>query len=348
MRMRLAVAVVVLQLGVLAFMAGEREWILRTGRTVFLRTAPVDPRDPMRGDYVRFDYELARIPKHLCRDGLPKWFESGYPESRRFQDRVVYVTVNRDEEGVAQLVSASDRRPATGEFLRARVQSIDPGMVQLRFGTEAMFTEQGRAREFEVDQSKRPGVPLNIEAAVSPAGLAVMKGYRWEPLGISVVFDRPAPGVPSVQGNPPVAVTGATVELKNYSDRPVAIVLQPEGRSFRLLPNERSGIAQRVHWVGETAPLPTPSADLVQVLPPGGSVKQHVDFTTPAWFVRDTRLPPSSGPVAWSALTNPWGISFRLEYAPPDRAASAGLPQAELLRHARLRSRAFNLVGAVD
>ena len=53
MRARLPWIVAALQIVLLAFMAGEREWVARTGTPVVLRTAPIDPRDPMRGDYVR-------------------------------------------------------------------------------------------------------------------------------------------------------------------------------------------------------------------------------------------------------------------------------------------------------
>ncbi|HUR60290.1 MAG TPA: GDYXXLXY domain-containing protein [Opitutaceae bacterium] len=348
MRTRLALLVAVLQVAVLAFMAAEREWILRTGRTVFLRTAPIDPRDPMRGDYVRFDYEIARVPKELCRDGVPDWFKLTWPETQRVQDRVVYALLKAGEDGVAQLAALTDRRPATGEFVRGRAQSIDGFALRVRFGVEAMFTEQGRARELEVEQAKRPGLPLNIEAAVSDSGTAVLKGYRWEPLGIALTFDRVERPAVFVPGAPPRAVTGATVELKNYSDRPVAIVIQPDGGSFRLMPNDRVEVAPRVRWVGADAPLPKPGADMLKLLAPGGTYREHLDFTTPAWFVREIGAAAPNTPMAWGALANPWSISFRLEYVPPTRADSAGLPHAELIRHSRLRSRAFNPVGAVD
>jgi uncharacterized membrane-anchored protein len=56
MKRWLPVAVVVMQVAMLGFMAGEREWIAKMGTRISLRTAPIDPRDPMRGDYVRLDY----------------------------------------------------------------------------------------------------------------------------------------------------------------------------------------------------------------------------------------------------------------------------------------------------
>ena len=74
MRKLLIVTAVVAQLLVLGWMAFEREWVVRTGRVVYLRTAPVDPQDPMRGEYVRLNYEIATVPKALCRDGVATWF----------------------------------------------------------------------------------------------------------------------------------------------------------------------------------------------------------------------------------------------------------------------------------
>ena len=57
----LIVALVLSQLGVLGYLAGQREWVRQRGEQIYLRTAPVDPRDPMRGDYVRLSYGLNSV-----------------------------------------------------------------------------------------------------------------------------------------------------------------------------------------------------------------------------------------------------------------------------------------------
>ena len=75
MRAKLTIAIAALQLVVLAYMAGEREWVVRTGRTIYLRTAPLDPRDAMRGDYVSLSYDISRVPRDL---------RLGGPGTRRF------------------------------------------------------------------------------------------------------------------------------------------------------------------------------------------------------------------------------------------------------------------------
>jgi uncharacterized membrane-anchored protein len=353
MRTRLAWLVVVLQVGVLAFMGGEREWILRTGRTVLLRTAPVDPRDPMRGDYVRFDFEIAHVPKVLCRDGALAWVGHDFKGLRELRDEPVFALIKRDEQGVAELVSVSDRRPASGEFLRGRVQYVDHNGLNVRFGVEAFFTEQGKAREFEEQQRQRPGVPLNIEAAVSGSGVAVLKGYRWEPLGITVTPDRPAPpNPPPAPGTPrpnPPPLTGITVQLKNHSDQPVAIVVRPNGGTFRLVPAERNMLTdQSYRWVGENVPPAKPTADMVRLLRPGETYQEHLDFSRPEWWLRDTKSKDGAQSIPWSNLKDAWGVMFRVEYAPTAKAETTGFPHAEVLRYGRLRSRAFGAMGGVD
>ncbi|MFA6177031.1 MAG: GDYXXLXY domain-containing protein, partial [Phycisphaerae bacterium] len=61
MRKLLIIFVVILQVILLAYMAGQRENVLRTGKTIYLRTVPIDPRDLFRGDYVRLQYEISNI-----------------------------------------------------------------------------------------------------------------------------------------------------------------------------------------------------------------------------------------------------------------------------------------------
>lgn len=347
MKNRLTLVVVALQLAVLVFMAGEREWILRTGRTLLLRTAPIDPRDPMRGDYVRFDYEIAHVPKAFCRDEVAEWLTSDWRSARRLHDRVVYAVLKIDPEGIADLASVSERRPAEGVFLRGRVDSVDGQTLILRLGVEALFTEQNKARDFEKQQRDRAGAPLNIEVAVSAGGTAVMKDYHWEPVGITFTADRvDRPAAANGTMARPAVIRGGTVELKNYSDQPVAIVIRPNGESFRFGPANRFG--RTVEWANEEAP-PRSNPGMVKVLRAGESYREHLDFTTPRWRVREVDASGKPGPARTLAeLENPWNAWLRLEYAAPSRADTAGLPDEKIIRHSRIRSRAFGATGGWD
>lgn len=351
MRMRFAIAVVVLQVGLLAYMAGEREWVLHTGRVVHFTTAPIDPHDPMRGEYARLEYDLSQVPRELCRDLVLQWMKhpSGWRDSRH-RDARVYATLQIDESGYADLVGLSDRPPASGPYLRGRVNWVSERSVNVRFGLEALFMQQGAARKLEEERREpKAGVPLATDVALSPGGLGVLQGCKWEPLGITLTLDRPPRPAPARDGQPapPRGLTGVTVELKNHSTGDVALVLLPEDQSFRLVAEERWQ-PNNYRWAGGDLPRPKPLPADVVVLKPGESRKVRLDFTLPYWFVNDTRAGKSHEPVAMEKLAGEWGSSFRIEYAPPSAADCAGLPNASLIHHRRLRSRMFSAAGDVD
>lgn len=350
MRKIIILVAVAAQLAVLAFMAAEREWVLRTGQSVLLRTAPVDPNDPMRGDYVRFNYEIATIPKNLCRDAVRTWFEkTNYTYDRSLRDRRVYATIKLDHTGVAEVVSLSDRPPSEGLYLRARVQEVSTHTIRVRFGAEALFMQQGKAKQFEdLVRGEKQGVPLNIEVAVSPGGLSTIKGYRWEPFGITLVMDR-APVPPNSNPQTPrPGLRGVTVQLKNHSDAPVAVLASDDARFFRLVSAREFLDDEGAHhweWTRVAAEEASARADEVKVLQPGEVQRIHLDFSSPAWFVQKGAEGP---PTSITTLNQEWSASFRIEYAPPSAEACTGLPHADLIRHARLRSRMFSAAGGVD
>ena len=353
MRKLLIIAAIVAQIAALAWMAAEREWVLRTGQAVFLRTAPIDPQDPMRGDYVRLIYEIATVPKSICGGGVAAWFsEREDIYNSRVRDRRVYAQIRLNSEGVAELVALSDQAPATGIFLRGRAEAIHLSTLQVRFGVEAFFMQQGTARAFEQTmRTEKAGVPLNMELAVGANGLAVLKGHRWEPLGITVIPDPPPARPAGNLATPtnPAGLRGLTVELKNHGAEPQAIVARL-GQTIRMIPAQELGRTDTPSgWMPVMSPDSSPvSGSDLRVLQPGETYRVHLDLTDPAWFVR--RVEPSSEgpPVAIETLGNDWMATFRMEYSPPVAAACAGLPHAELIRHIPLRSRQFGARGGGD
>ena len=103
-------------------------------------------------------------------------------------------------------------------------------------------------------------------------------------------------------------------------------------------------------WVGEkSTDRPAPGAADIIVLKPGTKHDVHLDFTQAQWWVTDTRKPGSEPlPLAKVPQQDVWSTSFRLEYAPPPADAVRGLPNADLIRHVPVRSRAFNAAQGVD
>ncbi len=331
-RTHFILAAAILPFLVLGWMAGEREWVLHTGRTIWLRTAPVDPRDPFRGDYVTLDYEVSTLPKAVRRDGLK---DDKAPE----RGRQLYAVLREDEEGLAELDYATDQRPSGGLFLRGRTEYSWGGDAwRARYGIEAYFVEQGKGKVLEESRT-RTGiqVPLEMQVAVGRNGIAVLKGYRWGRLGIGLGFDalppRPAGATQDWLLTQPLKLT---LTLKNVSDQPLAIVDLPGHRAFRLEQSAQSLGTWR--WVEADAPRPPLRDDYVKVLAPGAEYGVHFDFSDPAWQVVGEK-----GERKFLRELD-WGPMFRLVYRPPTRAeaAAANLRDAALLWHGYLLSRAFN------
>ena len=194
MRNLIIVIAVFLQILVLGFMAGEREYIVRNGETIYLRTAPIDPRDLFRGDYVRLNYEISTIPVHL----LPRDDTSGVAKGEK-----IYVNLKESSNGLFELDHISLAEPPSGIYLIGRSpyhyrHRLRGHPLRLKYGIEAYFVQQGKGRQIEKRQGRREQlqVPLEMQVAVGSNGKAVIKGHRWSPIGMKLQVMRTPPASP--------------------------------------------------------------------------------------------------------------------------------------------------------
>ena len=65
MKLKLFLLVLALQSAWILGTAFTQERILRVGQIILLETQPVDPRDLLRGDYVRLNYRISDVPVNL-------------------------------------------------------------------------------------------------------------------------------------------------------------------------------------------------------------------------------------------------------------------------------------------
>ncbi|OIO30741.1 hypothetical protein AUJ77_01795 [Candidatus Nomurabacteria bacterium CG1_02_43_90] len=73
---------------ILGAFIGFKEFTLRTGQEVLLKTLPVDPRDFFRGDYVVLRYDISRINL------------SYYPDAPVFYKHdIIYVEIKKGADG---------------------------------------------------------------------------------------------------------------------------------------------------------------------------------------------------------------------------------------------------------
>jgi len=335
MRVRFIVAAVLFQFLVLAWMAGEREFVYRTGRTVYLRTMPVDPQDRFRGDYVRLNYEISTIGKDSWRDDLKdrKRDEDAY--RRHKQDIRIYTALKVGDSGIAELQYVTDRKPERDLFIRGRLQNTWDTSLQATYGIEAYFVQQDKGLDLEKGMNRDGiNVPMEMEAAVSGSGIAVLKGYRWSPIGIGLTVNTETNRTP----RPGIAVS-ADIRLLNASKTDIAIVDLPGASSFALEPDFRWGRSQNEwQWVG-AKPRMTIANEHVKVLKPGEIHKVHIDFNNPAWFVvKDGAQPKSLSDLG----NNTWNTRFRIVYRPPSKEECASLKNAPIIWHGSIASLAFN------
>ncbi|MGA2466867.1 MAG: GDYXXLXY domain-containing protein [Thermodesulfobacteriota bacterium] len=102
---------VVLLLGIIAY----RQYWVSTGEKILLKTAPVDPRDIFRGDYINLRYDISTLD--LGKLGVKE----------RFKEREkVYVILERNPDGTFDATSASRELSAGKKFIQGRVQYERP------------------------------------------------------------------------------------------------------------------------------------------------------------------------------------------------------------------------------
>jgi len=333
MKTKWIILTAVLQVMVLVFMAGEREWVLRTGRTLYLRTVPVDPRDAMRGDYVSLSYDISRVPRDLWRGRL-----AGTDLSMLPADTVVYAALNLSDNLVAELVGLDLDPPLSGCFIRGRMERQwwrgNNNMINVRYGIEAFFTQQGRAEEIE--RNRRQGslqIPLEMEVAIGSGGMAVLKGYRKCDLGIKLDLEVPHA---NTHGKTKRS-TGAVISLVNLSSNSLAVI--DSLQALALLPDTTQW-NENVKWNWKSTPVRDPLR--VVLLPPGQTHQIKISFSDPFWSVFKTENGKSEPPTILTNITNDWMARFRFEYRPPDKQQCANLTNSTQIWHGKLTSPVFS------
>ncbi len=97
---------VILLIGIIAY----REYWSATGNKVLLKTAPVDPRDIFRGDYVNLSYKISSLDLDALSAG------------RNFShNQKVFVSLEKDENGICRASSVGTAEPQGGLFIQGRV-----------------------------------------------------------------------------------------------------------------------------------------------------------------------------------------------------------------------------------
>ena len=334
MRKLFIVLLVLGQFVILAFMAGEREWIRASGERVYLRTAPIDPRDPFRGDFVHLSYSLNSVDVSR--------FRSSTSASSLKRDAKVYAVLAPSAMGVYQLDYLTDRKPSSGVFLLGRVnRDVSGGQIQLRYGMEQYFVQQGRGVEIEDKRGAGNAlqIPMEVELAVGSRGQAVLVAYRWSRIGIRLEENTELATEERGEGAPPRSPL-LIVTLKNVSDAPLQIVDNELHCGFSL---QAEGDTGRRYTMADTrcSTYKLQASDVL-TLAPNEEYCVELDTALPRWYVLQDGVTGSASLAA--AAPNE---RFRMIYRPPLPAADTeGV--AAMLWQGELASPAFNVRGRID
>ncbi len=334
MKRKLLLLAIAFQLLVPAWMAADRELVVQNGRAVYLRTAPIDPRDIFRGDYVRLDYEASSFSP---RQAGAKIREEGIEKGS-----VVYARLETGPGGLSRTIEVTREQPESGPFLRGRTfHRWHPGdggqALQVRYGIEKYFVEQGRGKAMEQRRGQRRGIqtPMEVELAVDTSGTAVITGHRWSPIGIGLAVKRPVE-------SPDEPRTGSVVmelTLQNVSDRPLSLILLPQLCSFTL-ESVKSAPLDLEPERPECTDLGPTTEHLVK-LAPDDSRNFTFDFNEERWQVPVNSKPTPIGMLEWSQR-------FRLVYRSAEPQKIRQLPGQQHIWLGELPSPAFHGRGRID
>jgi hypothetical protein len=211
----------------------------------------------------------------------------------------------------------------------------------VRYGIEQLYVEQGSGLAIEQRRGTRVSVqvPMEVEVAIGRSGKAVVRGYRWSPLGVKLEIvrqaarrNRPREGGPVEEPEAPLS-PAVRVTLVNTSDAAVAIADTDRHCAFRLVPTAwtRADIAPANDACGGSA-----GGVRVITLEPGESYVLDADLSSPRWHVVHDGKAMEIGALDEAA-------QLRIEYRAPDAVALA-----PGVWRGRLRTPRFTGNGVID
>lgn len=135
------------------------EYTLRQGKTILLKTEPIDPRDLLRGDYVVLQYEISTIDLKTIEFISP--LEEG---------DTVYIGLKRDGKYYKPLLlnkTISETKNGI-IYIRGRVFQKTDSVIVVMYGIENYYVPEGKGREIE----KFVGKGLSVEVKVDRYGFS--------------------------------------------------------------------------------------------------------------------------------------------------------------------------------
>ena len=169
------------QIGFLSWNIAGRAAILRNGKEVLLKVEPVDPRDLLRGDYVRLGYEIRNVPVKLLDNAPSGAFVT--------EEGPVFVRLGKDDDGFWRARSATlghlsaEAAPPGQVDIRGEIDggwSLGPdASLSVRYDIDRFYVPEGEGRDIETDMRERSfGILAAVASDGTPQIKALMDGDR--------------------------------------------------------------------------------------------------------------------------------------------------------------------------
>lgn len=166
-----ALFIAIVQTAILGYMIEGRASILRSGTEVLLKTAPVDPRDLLRGDYVILTYDISTISTTSVTGTRPDTGEVAR----------LHVRLKPGADGFWIVADASfDPLPEEADSVVLLSQPVtiydwewsNAGNLTVSYGIERFYVPEGEGRPIEDGRNQGR---VSVAARVSEDGQAQIR-----------------------------------------------------------------------------------------------------------------------------------------------------------------------------
>lgn len=154
----------------LAYMIVDRQAMLNASRLVTLKVTPVDPMDPLRGEFVILSYDISRL----------NTAELNGDDQFNYGDTVYVTLEKRGEDWAATAVAHRPIATPNSIAIKGKISRTDQPAnaattLWVDYGIESYFVPQGMGREIE---NERQSGNLTADIAIDQTGRAAIKAMR--------------------------------------------------------------------------------------------------------------------------------------------------------------------------
>jgi uncharacterized membrane-anchored protein len=156
MKLKLFIFILAFQTAWLLGTVVVQERALASGKVIMLETRPVDPRDVLRGDYLRLNYKISDVPMNLFSPPVKK----GLPYGAK-----VFVALAPMTNQFYEVVKAS-----TNQFAPSPDEVLLKGKSAWRNANNSIHIEYGLERYYVAEGTGNPTGKLTVQAVVPASG----------------------------------------------------------------------------------------------------------------------------------------------------------------------------------